>query len=167
MKSIMEAMSGAVPKCIVNVPVGQMEAVQLRTSTPKSEARGPPVEGTPASLPHRAAGPLTCRRRGTGRRGQTRKSIAGVKTMPWNATAKGEIFVIDDDIAIRVTLTAALQGAGYHAICFAGGAALLSQMRLRMPVCVLLEVRMPNRDGLDILKKLRAENCPVPIFVTS
>src|SRR6187402_664084 len=87
--------------------------------------------------------------------------------MQWNTTARGEIFVIDDDTATRETLTAALEGAGYHAICFADGTALLSQMRLRMPVCVLLEVRMPDRDGLDILKKLRAENCPVPIFVTS
>ena len=87
--------------------------------------------------------------------------------MLWNTTARGEIFVIDDDTAMRETLTAALDGAGYRAICFADGPALLSQMRVRMPVCVLLEVRMPDRDGLDILKKLRDENCPVPIFVTS
>ena len=87
--------------------------------------------------------------------------------MPWNATAKGEIFVIDDDTASRETLTAALESAGYRVICFADGAALLSDARSRIPVCVMLEVRMPDRDGLDILKKLRAENCPVPIFVTS
>lgn len=87
--------------------------------------------------------------------------------MLWNTTARGEIFVIDDDTATRETLTAALEGAGYKTICFADGAALLSLMRTRMPVCVLLEVQMPDRDGLDILKKLRDENCPVPIFVTS
>jgi FixJ family two-component response regulator len=87
--------------------------------------------------------------------------------MPWNATAKGEIFVIDDDTASRETLTAALESAGYRVICFADGAALLSEARSRIPVCVMLEVRMPDRDGLDILKKLRAENCPAPVFVTS
>ena len=87
--------------------------------------------------------------------------------MPWNATAKGEIFVIDDDTASRETLTAALESAGYRVICFADGAALLSEARSRIPVCVMLEVRMPDRDGLDILKKLRADNCPAPVFVTS
>ena len=87
--------------------------------------------------------------------------------MPWNATAKGEIFVIDDDTASRETLTAALEGAGYRVICFADGAALLSEARSRIPVCVMLEVQMPDRDGLDILKKLRAENCPALVFVTS
>ena len=87
--------------------------------------------------------------------------------MPWNTTARGEIFVIDDDTATRETLTAALERAGYQTICFADGAALLSQMRTRIPVAVILEVRMPDRDGLDILKKLRDENCPAPVFVTS
>ena len=87
--------------------------------------------------------------------------------MPWNTTARGEIFVIDDDTATRETLTAALERAGYRTICFADGAALLSQMRTRIPVAVILEVRMPDRDGLDILKKLRDENCPAPVFVTS
>lgn len=87
--------------------------------------------------------------------------------MPWNATARGEIFVIDDDTATRETLTVALERAGYQTICFADGAALLSQMRTRIPVSVILEVRMPDRDGLDILKKLRDENCPAPVFVTS
>ncbi len=87
--------------------------------------------------------------------------------MPWNTTARGEIFVIDDDTATRETLTAALERAGFQAICFADGAALLSQMRTRIPVAVILEVRMPDRDGLDVLKKLRDENCPAPVFVTS
>ena len=87
--------------------------------------------------------------------------------MPWNTTARGEIFVIDDDTATRETLTAALERAGYQTICFADGAALLSQMRTRIPVAVILEVRMPDRDGLDILKKLRDETCPAPVFVTS
>lgn len=87
--------------------------------------------------------------------------------MLWNATARGEIFVIDDDTATREMLTTALDRAGYPTICFADGAALLSEMRTRMPVCVFLEIQAPEREGLEILKKLREENCPVPIFATS
>jgi two-component system, LuxR family, response regulator FixJ len=87
--------------------------------------------------------------------------------MPWKATSRGEIIVVDDDIATREALSGALMAAGYEVICFADGAALLSQIRSRIPACVFLEVRMPEGNGLDLLKKLREENCPAPIFVTS
>jgi two-component system response regulator FixJ len=87
--------------------------------------------------------------------------------MPWKATSRGEIFVVDDDIATRAALSGALVAAGYEVICLADGAALLSQIRSRIPACVFLEVRMPEGNGLDLLKKLREENCPAPIFVTS
>ena len=87
--------------------------------------------------------------------------------MPWNATSRGEIFVVDDDTATRETLSCALKAAGYDVICFADGAALLSLVRSRTPVCIFLDVQMPERAGLDVLKKLREENCPAPVFVTS
>jgi two-component system, LuxR family, response regulator FixJ len=87
--------------------------------------------------------------------------------MSLKATSRGEIFVVDDDIATREALSGALVAAGYEVICFADGAALLSQIRSRIPACVFLEVRMPEGNGLDLLKKLREENCPAPIFVTS
>lgn len=87
--------------------------------------------------------------------------------MPWNATSRGVIFVVDDDIATRGALSGALEAAGYEVICFADGAALLSQARSRAPACIFLEVQMPERTGLELLKKLREDNCPAPIFVTS
>ncbi len=87
--------------------------------------------------------------------------------MPWNATSKGEIFVVDDDIATRETLSRALVAAGYEVVCFVDGAALLSRFRLHVPACIFLDVKMPERAGLDLLKRLREEGCPAPIFVTS
>src|SRR5262245_27677052 len=95
------------------------------------------------------------------------KSIAGIKSMLWNATSRGEIFVIDEDTASREALSGALQAVGYQTICFADGAALLSQIRSRVPDCVFLEVQMSERRGIELLKKLREENCPAPTFVTS
>lgn len=91
--------------------------------------------------------------------------------MPWNATSKrdvkGEIFVIDSDAMTRETLSNTLQGEGYDVISFADGASLLSYAKIRTPVCVFVEVGMSDRSGLDILRKLRSENCPAPIFATS
>ena len=87
--------------------------------------------------------------------------------MPRNATSRGEIYVVDDDMATREALSGALKAAGYEVICFADGAALLAEARSRAPACIFLEVQMPERTGLEFLKKLREDNCPAPIFVTA
>ena len=47
--------------------------------------------------------------------------------------SRGEIFVVDDDPAVRDTLSMVLSTAGYQVICFADGAALLSVARTRTP----------------------------------
>jgi FixJ family two-component response regulator len=87
--------------------------------------------------------------------------------MPQDAVFRAEIFVMDDDAAMRETLSIALREEGYDVICFADGAALLSLARTRIPACIFLEVRIPGKSGLDILKKLRAEGYPAPIFIIS
>jgi FixJ family two-component response regulator len=84
-----------------------------------------------------------------------------------NGASKGEIFVMDDDAAVRETLSLALQEEGYDVICFADGAALLSLARNRIPACIFLEVRLPGKSGLDILRQLRAKDYPAPIFIVS
>ena len=86
--------------------------------------------------------------------------------MPGNTLSKGEVFVIDTDAASREQLSNALQQSAYDVICFADGASLLSEAKTRMPACVLLEMP-PDRSALDVLKRLREENCMAPVLVTS
>jgi FixJ family two-component response regulator len=81
--------------------------------------------------------------------------------------SRGEIFVVDDDPAVRETLSIVLSAAGYQVICFADGAALLPVARTRTPSCILLDVHIPGKSGLDILKELRGEDYPAPIFMIS
>ena len=80
---------------------------------------------------------------------------------------RGEIFVVDDDPAVRETLSIVLSAAGYQVICFADGTALLAVARSRIPACILLDVHIPGRSGLDILKELHGEDYPAPIFIIS
>ena len=82
-------------------------------------------------------------------------------------TSRGEIFVVDDDPAVRDTLSMVLKAAGYEVICFADGAALLSVARSRTPAAILLDVHIPGKSGLDILKELHGEDYPAPIFMIS
>src|SRR6201981_1211250 len=81
--------------------------------------------------------------------------------------SRGEIFVVDDDPAVRDTLSVVLSAAGYEVICFADGAALLAMARNRTPACILLDVHIPGKSGLDLLKELHGEDYPAPIFMIS
>ena len=81
--------------------------------------------------------------------------------------SRGEIFVVDDDPAIREILSMVLSAGGYQVICFADGAALLAVARTRCPSCILLDVHIPGKSGLDILKELHGEDYPAPIFMIS
>ena len=87
--------------------------------------------------------------------------------MAEKAHSRGEIFVVDDDPAVRDTLSMVLSAGGYKVICFADGAALLAVARTRTPSCILLDVHIPGKSGLDILKELHGEDYPAPIFMIS
>jgi FixJ family two-component response regulator len=87
--------------------------------------------------------------------------------MAENPPSRGEIFVVDDDPAVRETLSMVLSAGGYQVICFADGAALLAVARTRTPACILLDVHIPGKSGLDILRELRGEDYPAPIFMIS
>jgi len=87
--------------------------------------------------------------------------------MAEQTTSRGEIFVVDDDPAVRDTLSMVLSAGGYEVICFADGAALLAVARTRTPACILLDVHIPGKSGLDILRELQGEDYPAPIFMIS
>ena len=84
-----------------------------------------------------------------------------------NPVSRDEIFVVDDDPAVRETLSVVLSSGGYDVICFADGAALLNVARGRTPAAILLDVHIPGTSGLDILKELHGEDYPAPIFMIS
>src|SRR6201985_426553 len=87
--------------------------------------------------------------------------------MAENPPSRGEIFVVDDDPAVRETLSLVLSAGGDRLICFADGATLLAVARSRTPACILLDVHIPGKSGLDILRELRGEDYPAPIFMIS
>jgi len=87
--------------------------------------------------------------------------------MSEESSSKGEIFIVDDDPAVRGTLSVILSRNGYEVACYAEGESFLAAARVRSPACILLDVYLPGRSGLDILKDLNAEEYPVPILMIS
>ena len=78
-----------------------------------------------------------------------------------------EIFIADDEECVRDSLSSLFTLAGYQVTTFKDGAALVLTARVRLPVCILLDICMPGQSGLDTLKQLDAANYPAPIFVIS
>jgi len=77
------------------------------------------------------------------------------------------IYVIDDDEAMRDSMTWLLEGEGYRVACFDSGEHFLATRHDRMRGCLVLDVRMPEMSGLELHEKLDALGSPLPIiFVT-
>ncbi|HUI97065.1 MAG TPA: response regulator [Xanthobacteraceae bacterium] len=91
---------------------------------------------------------------------------------PASGAAKGvpsgsEIFVVDDDDDMRELLVAILSLEGYPVKSFADGETFLRTAGTRTPVCLFLDVVMPGRSGIDVLKELAARRYEAPIFLIS
>jgi FixJ family two-component response regulator len=89
------------------------------------------------------------------------------ETASSESTFPGEIFVVDDDAAIRDLLALLLSGQGYKVVGFADGDSLAAAIRTQSPACILLDVHIPGKSGLDILKELNARNHPAPVIIIS
>jgi FixJ family two-component response regulator len=81
--------------------------------------------------------------------------------------ARSEVFIVDDEPTVLGALATVLRLEGYAVAGFADGASFLAAARERTPACILLDVHMPGRSGLDILRELNAEHYPAPIFIIS
>lgn len=75
--------------------------------------------------------------------------------------AANDIYILDDDANVRKALRTILNAGGYRGVCFANEQSLLEAMRQRCPAAILLDVNLPGRSGLEILKDLAAYSCPV------
>ena len=75
------------------------------------------------------------------------------------------IFVVDDDRSIRDAMRDLLEGDGYSVELFAGGRAFLEAYRPGRHGCLLVDALMPGMSGIELIERLKAENCGLPAIV--
>jgi two-component system, LuxR family, response regulator FixJ len=75
------------------------------------------------------------------------------------------VFVVDDDDAVRDSLSVLLESAGYTVRPFSSSPAFLDQAASLPFGCALIDIRMPDIDGLDLQEKLRARGIDLPIII--
>ena len=80
-------------------------------------------------------------------------------------TTKGHVYVIDDDPAMRDSLNFLLDSAGFTVTLFDDALALLEALPALSFGCVLSDVRMPGLDGIELLKRMKAQQSPFPILI--
>ncbi|PTL80035.1 response regulator [Vitiosangium sp. GDMCC 1.1324] len=80
-------------------------------------------------------------------------------------TGAGEVLVVDDDASTRELVSRSLRRAGFSTSEAHSGEDALLKARVSPPTLVVLDLMMPNLDGFEVLRRLRAEKLNVPVVV--
>ncbi|MCJ8159756.1 response regulator transcription factor [Sphingomonas sp. LaA6.9] len=79
--------------------------------------------------------------------------------------ARRRVYLVDDEEAIRRSAGFMLRTSGFEVESFSSGAEFLKEAARLEPGCILLDVRMPVMDGLEVQKVLRARGITMPVIV--
>jgi FixJ family two-component response regulator len=75
-------------------------------------------------------------------------------------------FIVDDDYRVRESLQELLAAAGLHSIAFGSAAEYVAYPKPDIPACLILDVELPDINGLDLQRQLGDGYHPPIIFVT-
>jgi FixJ family two-component response regulator len=81
--------------------------------------------------------------------------------------AEATVFIVDDDVSVRESLTALVNFAGWRVLTFPSAQAFLDHPRTPQPGCLVLDVSLPDLNGLELQERLGQEELALPIiFIT-
>ena len=77
------------------------------------------------------------------------------------------VFVVDDDVSVRESLELLIEFAGWQPETFASAGEFLAHPRATMPSCLVLDISLPDLNGLELQKLIASERTDMPIiFIT-
>jgi DNA-binding response OmpR family regulator len=77
------------------------------------------------------------------------------------------VLLVDDDAAIRRSVAEGLELEGFEVVLASGGRAALEAVERVNPEVVVLDLAMPDLDGLDVLRRLRGTGQDLPVCILS
>lgn len=78
---------------------------------------------------------------------------------------KPPIYLIDDEDSVRRSAGFMLKASGFSVGAYASGIDFLKEVKGLDPGCILLDIRMPDMDGLEVQKELSARGVAMPVIV--
>lgn len=87
--------------------------------------------------------------------------------MPISDPRKYAIIIVDDDEAVRDSLSILLVLEGYSVSTCKSGADLLDLLEVEKPDCLILDVHMPVISGLDLVEVLNTKGLKIPVIFIS
>jgi len=78
-----------------------------------------------------------------------------------------KVLLVDDDQKLLKLVKEYLDGYGFQVVTLSDGAAVMKTIATQSPDIVLLDIMLPGKDGLDILKEIRAEHSLPVIMLTA
>ena len=86
----------------------------------------------------------------------------------WFKSANHLISVVDDDESTRRSTTMLIESFGFQSVCFESAVSLLKSSQLQDTSCLIIDVRMPSMNGLELQNHLAAAGYKIPIiFITA
>lgn len=79
----------------------------------------------------------------------------------------GTVIIVDDDAAVRKSLSRLLTSASYHVVTFESVRSYMQSNHTEGPTCILLDLQMPHATGLDLQSELRSQDYHPPIVFLS
>ena len=77
------------------------------------------------------------------------------------------VAIVDDDASVRTSTRRLLRSFGYRAEAFASGEDFLGSPEAAQTDCLVLDVRMPEVDGLEVQRRITARHLDIPILFIS
>jgi len=82
-----------------------------------------------------------------------------------NERSKHKVLIVDDQNGIRILLVEVFSSEGYETFQAANGKAALEIVKLHAPDLVLLDMKIPGMDGLEILKHIKQMNPDIKVIM--
>jgi two-component system nitrogen regulation response regulator NtrX len=87
--------------------------------------------------------------------------------MAKNDSYRASVLIVDDESAIRESLRMILEYEGYRVDEAGGGSQALAKVAERLPDAVILDIKMPEMDGLELLRAFRERGYEMPVLMIS
>ena len=75
------------------------------------------------------------------------------------------VFVVEDQAAMRQSLHSLIESAGFQAEVFSSATEFLASPRALGPSCLLLDIMLPDLNGLDLQERLSSERREMPVII--